>query len=418
MKFVVFTLGCKVNKYESDAMLRKLSDNGFEVSDKLEPADAYIINTCTVTAEADKKSRQAISRVLKLNPNARVYIMGCSSQRDIMQYAEKPNVSLITGTASKSAMLENIMAGISPLNYPPSLIAPLPTEYEDEPFPFPSRTRSLLKVQDGCDNFCSYCIIPYVRGRSRSRSLSSISEEANKLSLETEEIVLTGINLSAYGKDIGSSLEKLVRALGGVSVRKRLGSLECEIIDDGLLTAMRDCGFCDHFHLSLQSGSDAVLKAMNRHYVTRNYLEKVELIRKYFPNAGITTDIICGFPTETEENHKETVEFVKKAAFSGGHVFVYSKREGTPAVKLPQIENSVKEGRAAEISALIAKSEKQFMEQRKDKVYPVYLENIEDGESVGYTSNYIKVYCDCQKEKEIVNLKLGEIYKEGVKAYE
>ncbi len=418
MKFVVFTLGCKVNKYESDAMLRKLSDNGFEVSDKLEPADAYIINTCTVTAEADKKSRQAISRVLKLNPNARVYIMGCSSQRDIMQYAEKPNVSLITGTASKSAMLENIMAGISPLNYPPSLIAPLPTEYEDEPFPFPSRTRSLLKVQDGCDNFCSYCIIPYVRGRSRSRSLSSISEEANKLSLETEEIVLTGINLSAYGKDIGSSLEKLVRALGGVSVRKRLGSLECEIIDDGLLSAMRDCGFCDHFHLSLQSGSDAVLKAMNRHYVTRNYLEKVELIRKYFPNAGITTDIICGFPTETEENHRVSLAFVEKVGFSDVHVFPYSKRDGTPAARLTQVKNAVKQRRAGEMSAVAAKSKAEFLGSQKGKVYPVYLEEKEDEFCVGYTPNYIKVYTDCKSVKKITNLRLGEIYKEGVKGNE
>jgi threonylcarbamoyladenosine tRNA methylthiotransferase MtaB len=234
----------------------------------------------------------------------------------------------------------------------------------------------------------------------------------------TKELVITGINISAYGKDIGITLTDLVNKLSEVNVRKRFGSLECEAIGEGLLAAMKRAEFCDHFHLSLQSGSDAVLKAMNRKYDCKTFLQKVDLIRKYFPDAGITTDIICGFPTETEENHKETVEFVKKAAFSGGHVFVYSKREGTPAVKLPQIENSVKEGRAAEISALIAKSEKQFMEQRKDKVYPVYLENIEDGESVGYTSNYIKVYCDCQKEKEIVNLKLGEIYKEGVKAYE
>ncbi|MCI9518068.1 MAG: MiaB/RimO family radical SAM methylthiotransferase [Clostridia bacterium] len=418
MKFVVFTLGCKVNKYESCSMMRKLADNGFEVSDKLEYADAYIINTCSVTAEADKKSRQAVSRVLKYNPDALVYIMGCSSQNDFMQFAGKPNIRLISGVASKCGMLDNIMSGISPLNEPPCLMARLPDEYEDEPIPFPSKTRGLLKVQDGCNNFCSYCIIPHLRGRSRSRALDSVLSEAKIQAEYTKELVVTGINISAYGKDIGITLTDLVNKLSEVNVRKRFGSLECAAIDEGLLAAMKRADFCDHFHLSLQSGSDAVLKAMNRKYDCKTFLQKIDLIRKYFPDAGITTDIICGFPAETEENHKETVEFVKKAAFSGGHVFVYSKREGTPAAKLPQIENSVKEGRAAEISALIAKSEKQFMEQRKSKVYPVYLENIEDGESVGYTSNYIKVYCDCQKEKEIVNLKLGEIYKEGVKAYE
>lgn len=418
MKFCVFTLGCKVNRYESDVMIEKLSRCGYEVTDSLEYADAYIINTCSVTAEADKKSRQAVARVLKFNPEARVYIMGCSSQYDFMQFADKPNISLISGTASKAAMLDNIMSGISPLNEPPCLMARLPDEYEDEPIPFPSKTRGLLKVQDGCNNFCSYCIIPHLRGRSRSRALDSVLSEAKIQAEYTKELVVTGINISAYGKDIGITLTDLVNKLSEVNVRKRFGSLECAAIDEGLLAAMKRADFCDHFHLSLQSGSDAVLKAMNRKYDCKTFLQKIDLIRKYFLDAGITTDIICGFPAETEENHKETVEFVKKAAFSGGHVFVYSKREGTPAAKLPQIENSVKEGRAAEISALIAKSEKQFMEQRKSKVYPVYLENIEDGESVGYTSNYIKVYCDCQKEKEIVNLKLGEIYKEGVKAYE
>ncbi len=418
MKFVVFTLGCKVNKYESDAMMRKLSDNGFDVSDRLEPADAYIINTCTVTAEADKKSRQAVSRVLKSNPDARVYIMGCSSQRDLMQYADKPNVSLITGTASKSAMLENIMAGISPLNYPPSLMAPLPTVYEQEPFPFPSRTRSLLKVQDGCNNFCSYCIIPYVRGRSRSRGLDSIADEARRLAIETKEIVLTGINLSAYGKDTGSSLAELVRSLSDINVRKRLGSLECEVIDDELLSAMRDGGFCEHFHLSLQSGCDAVLKAMNRHYDTHYYLGKVELIRKYFPNAGITTDIICGFPTETEENHRESLAFVEQVGFSDAHVFPYSKRDGTPAARLAQIKNSVKQRRASEMSAVTEKSKTAFLSAQCGKVYPVYLEEKDGDFYVGYTPNYIKVYTSSDGVKRIINLRMGEIYKEGVKGNE
>ena len=247
-------------------------------------------------------------------------------------------------------------------------------------------------MQDGCNNFCSYCIIPYVRGRSRSRGLDSIADEARRLAIETKEIVLTGINLSAYGKDTGSSLAELVRSLSDINVRKRLGSLECEVIDDELLSAMRDGGFCEHFHLSLQSGCDAVLKAMNRHYDTHYYLGKVELIRKYFPNAGITTDIICGFPTETEENHRESLAFVEQVGFSDAHVFPYSKRDGTPAARLAQIKNSVKQRRASEMSAVAEKSKAAFLSAQCGKVYPVYLEEKDGDFYVGYTPNYIKVY--------------------------
>lgn len=418
MKFCVFTLGCKVNRYESDVMIEKLSRCGYEVTDSLEYADTYIINTCSVTAEADKKSRQAVARVLKFNPEARVYIMGCSSQYDFMQFADKPNISLISGTASKAAMLDNIMSDISPLNFPPCLMAPLPDIYEQEGIPHPSKSRGLLKVQDGCNNFCSYCIIPYLRGRSRSRSLKSIIEEAWLQSRYTDEIVITGINISAYGKDIGSDLTELVKALSVVPVRKRFGSLECGVINDGLLSAMGDCGFCDHFHLSLQSGSDSVLKAMNRHYDSAFYLEKVELIRKYFPNAGITTDIICGFPGETEENHAESMQTVRRARFSGGHVFVYSEREGTPAAKMPQEPKEIRSRRAAQIAELIKAGETEFLTAQRGKTYRVYLEEEEDGWSVGHTSNYIKVYTRCNSLKKSVNLKIGELYKEGVKAYE
>ena len=416
MKYCVFTLGCKVNKYESDAMMRKLSEGGYEVTDRLERADAYVINTCSVTAEADKKSRQAIARVLKFNPNALVYIMGCSSQRDLLQYADKPNVRLIAGTASKTQMLDNITAGISPLNLPPVLMAPLPEKYEDEPFPLISRTRGLLKVQDGCDNFCSYCIIPYLRGKSRSRDLKSVVEEAARHAEVTKEIVLTGINLSAYGKDNGSSLAELVRALKGVNARKRLGSLECEVIDDELLSAMVESGFCDHFHLSLQSGSDDVLKAMNRRYSSDYYYRKAELIRKYFPNAGIMTDIICGFPTETESDHLKSLDFVRKVSFADAHVFVYSKREGTPASRMSQVPKAVKERRAFEMSEVTAFAKKSFLESQKGMTYPVYIEEKEDDKYVGYTPNYVKVYASCNDVKQIVNLRLGEIYKEGVEA--
>lgn len=417
MKFSVFTLGCKVNRYESGSMMSKLASCGYEVTDAIEYADAYIINTCSVTAEADKKSRQAVSRVLKCNPNALVYVMGCSSQNDAMQF-DRPNVRLICGTASKCAMLDNIIAGISPLNLPPSLIADLPEKYETEPAPIGSRTRGLLKVQDGCNNFCSYCIIPHLRGRSRSRPIDSVIEEAAQTAEHTKEIVLTGINLSAYGKDVGLTLTDLVKALKGVDVRKRLGSLECEVIDEGLLSAMKDSGFCDHFHVSMQSGSDAVLKAMNRRYDSKFFLSKVELIRKFFPDAGITTDIICGFPTESEQDHIQSMRTAEKAAFSGAHVFPYSRRDGTPAAKMKQLPAEVKERRAAQMSELCDRTERDFLTVQRGKTYPIYFEETEDGCSVGFTPNYIKAYYDGNRVKQISNLKIGEIYKQGVKVYE
>lgn len=418
MKFSVFTLGCKVNRYESEAMMRRLFECGYEVSDKLEYADAYIINTCSVTAEADKKSRQAVARVLKHNPSALVYIMGCSSQYDFSQFADKPNVVLISGTAAKADMLENIIAGIAPLNYPPMLMPPLPKKYEEMPRPLLPATRALLKVQDGCDNFCSYCVIPHLRGRSRSRSIESVVVEAEAASVESREIVLIGINLSAYGKDMGLSLSDLVRALGKINARKRLGSLECDVIDENLLSAMGESGFCEHFHLSLQSGSDSVLRAMNRRYDSEFYYERTRLIRKFFPNAGITTDIICGFPTETDENHRTSLSFVEKVGFSDGHVFVFSPRAGTPAAKMRQIPPEQKNRRAGEMSGVIEKSRNKFLSEQSGKVYPVYVEEIENGYGVGYTPNYIKTYSNTDKVKEIINLRLGEIYKEGVKAYE
>ena len=267
MKFVVFSLGCKVNQYEGQSMIKGLEARGFEAVDSLEFADCYIINTCSVTAEADKKSRQAVSRVLKLNPDAKVVICGCSAQNDYRPYQNKPNVSIIGGTSGKMALLDSIMSGIVGLN---SVKEP-PLSYEDDLFGELTKTRGFIKVQDGCNNFCSYCIVPYLRGRSRSRSLDSIVSEAEEMALKTHEIVITGINVSDYGSDISLNLLDLIKALNHIPVRKRFGSLECGVLDENVLSSMAEVGWCDSFHLSMQSGSDRILKKMNRRCnTTRN----------------------------------------------------------------------------------------------------------------------------------------------------
>ena len=414
MKGVVFSLGCKVNTYEGQSILRTLAEAGLEVSDKLEPADFYVLNTCSVTAEADRKSRQAVARMLKLSPNARVYICGCSSQHDPAAYLKKENVRFVTGVGGKGKLAEAILTDLqSAAHAAEDRTAALPKTYEDELFPYATRTRSFIKVQDGCNNFCSYCIIPYLRGRSRSRAVESITEEALAAAAHSKELVLTGVDLSAYGKDNGSSLTALVRAFGAVTARKRLGSLECTAVTDELLCAMKESGFCDHFHLSLQSGSETVLRRMNRKYTPAFYLQAVQKIRAAFPNAGITTDIIAGFPQETEEEHKQTVAFIKEVGFSAIHVFPYSERAGTVAAKMPQVPKAVRGARAAEIAAVGQACKDAFLRTQLGKSLPVYAETEEDGFAVGYTPNYIKVYTKL-RAGELAPVTLRELYKEGV----
>ena len=293
MKVCVFTLGCKVHRYESDVIINKLIERGFEVTENLEKADYYVINTCAVTAEAEKKSRQCVARVKKQNPESKILICGCASENNAKQF-EKDGVVYVSGTAKKDLLSLLPESGVN--------VDDIPKSYEESGFAENVRTRAYVKIQDGCNNFCSYCLIPYVRGRSRSRALDKVVEEVRSVPENIKEIVLTGIDISSYGKDIGLSLKDLILALSDVDKRIRLGSFEMNIIDENLLNALKGLkNFCPHFHLSLQSGSDEVLRTMNRHYKTKDYLERVRLIRKYFPLAGITTDVIVGFPTETDE---------------------------------------------------------------------------------------------------------------------
>ncbi len=412
MKVCVLTLGCKVNECESRSLIAALRSAGCDVTEELCRADRYIINTCSVTGEADRKSRQAAGKALRANPDAKIYVCGCSSQREPSAYLSRKNVVYISGNGRKNDVLQYIMSDI--IRKPIISDLTVPSAFEEMVQPAHEKTRDYIKIQDGCNNFCSYCIIPYVRGRSRSRAPESVLAEAREAARHTREIVLTGIDVSSYGRDIGFSLTELVRLLAPLPVRKRLSSFECTVIDRPLLEALKESGFCDHFHLSLQSGSDAVLKAMNRHYTTAEYLCKTELIREYFPDAGITTDVIAGFPSETEEHFAETCAFVRRVGFSDMHVFPYSERKGTRAAGMPQLPMAERRRRAHILGEIKAELKRDFLLSQMGRTLSVYFEEESDGECSGYASNYVRVYAD-KRSGETADITVKELYKEGVR---
>ena len=397
MKIAVLTLGCKVNKYESDALIFKLRELGFQADDKLEVADAYIINTCAVTNEAERKSRQMIERCRKFNDKAKVYVLGCASQNRPIQFKEK-NVTFIQGVANKMEIISHLQKD----EQENMAIYDLPSKYEDDLYSAQTLTRAFIKIQDGCNNFCTYCIIPYLRGRSRSRSMESVVSEAKKLPEEVKEIVLVGIDVSSYEENGEKALGALLEKLDTLGKRLRLSSMEDNLVTEEFIERLSKLkNFCPHFHLSLQSGSNDVLKKMNRKYTTEEFLNTVILIRKYFKNAGITTDVIVGFPTETEENFKESVEFIKKVKFSDLHIFPYSKRDGTVASKLyKDLPKSVKLKRVKILEKVKEDLKKKFIE--KNDIVKVLLEEEKDGYFTGYSENYIKCYIKG-------NFKVGDI---------
>ena len=416
----VITLGCKVNYCESGSIISRLIEMKHQASEGLIPADVYIINTCSVTAEADRKSRQYISKCISLNPHCKIIIIGCSAQNNPERFY-KNNVIAVGGTQNKEEFVVSIIENIDNLRYNTLSDRILSTKndeiscnnpiYGRESTPKSDKTRTFVKIQDGCNRFCSYCIIPYLRGRSRSRAIEDIVNEC--LLSDSNEIVLTGIDISVYGVDIGCDLPQLMTSLKPVKARKRLGSLECEVVDDRLLNAALEADFCPHFHLSLQSGSDTVLKTMNRRYDTEYFYSKVELIRKYFPNAGITTDIIVGFPTETDELFADSIKFIDKCAFSDIHVFPYSSRTGTLASKKYSVlPKTVVTSRVKEMLDIKKRTHERFIAQNLKSVMPVYVEDSENGYNVGYTPNYIRVYSDAPCGK-ISDVKLLSAYEDG-----
>ena len=406
MKAVVFTLGCKVNACESASLMTGLKSLGFEVSDVLSYADLYVINTCAVTAEAEKKSRQTIARVKKFNKDARIIVTGCASQKSPQDFLKKEGVTLVTGTNSKDRIIECLDECGN--------IVWEEDEYYEKYLPTnPDKTRAYVKVQDGCNNFCSYCIIPYLRGRTRSRNPEKVLAEIK--AINPVEAVITGINLSAYNyQNIG--LKGLIDRLSEVDCRIRLGSLEVGVITEEFLLSLKNLkNFAPHFHLSLQSGSNAVLKSMNRKYTREEYLDRCKLIKKHFPNCAITTDVIVGYSTETQADFEDSLDLCKKVGFADIHCFPYSKREGTVGAKLKELPTSVKDERMDVILALKKQLKDEYISANLGKVFEVIPEDNEDGYSVGYTENYIKVYMPFEKVENSQKIRLASAFKDGAK---
>lgn len=408
-KVSIITLGCKQNKYESDCMANLLKENGFEVIEGMDVADIYIINTCAVTSEAEKKSRQFISKCLKLNKNAKIIICGCASEKDKEQFERKDNVFSIIGTEGKEKILDYIKTSIKEKN-------PLNTDYCSPIDPCKTSTREHIKIQDGCNNFCSYCIIPYLRGRSRSRNLEDIIREAEKISLRSKEIVLTGIDISSYKIDGKLALSILMDRLKNIPVQIRLGSLEVNVITDELLKILKNMpNFAPHFHLSLQSGDNEILKKMNRHYTADDFYNKVCLIRKYFPLANITTDVIVGFAGESDEQFENTKKFIQKVGFSYVHIFPYSKREGTRAYAFEDLDMSIKKKRVDILEEVNKNLSRNYLSQFIGKTSRVIVE-----EKKEYFEGFSREYIRCYIKENVISgeeydVQFEELYNDGMK---
>ena len=386
MKAVIFTLGCKVNDCESASLAHALRERGWEVSEALEDADLFILNTCAVTAEAEKKSRQAVARIRAVSPHARIAVCGCAAERAPAAFAEKEGVFLVTGAQSKGELIDLLAS------HARGVCIRGESAYGELPAPQSAKSRAFVKIQDGCNNFCSYCIIPYLRGRTRSRSLESAAAEI--LSSPAEEVVITGIDVSSYN-DGGRDLADLLLAVKDAPARIRLGSLEAGVVTERLLAAAKQVrDFAPHFHLSLQSGSDAVLRRMNRHYTGEQFLSRVALARSYFPCAAVTTDIIAGFPGETEEDFAATCALAERAAFAGIHAFPYSRRTGTVAAKMEDLPAAVKKQRLHRLLELAARLRAQYEGQFVGRTLSLVPEEQKEGFTVGYSENYIRLYVE------------------------
>ena len=399
MKYKIATLGCKVNQYETQAIETMLKQRGFEPSENEETAELIIVNTCAVTAESGRKSRQAIRKLKGANPEALVAVCGCFSQLSPAEVAEL-GADVVHGSGDKERFLDDIEKALGEKQK---------IEWADDPFSrkileeLPSgavdgRTRAMLKIQDGCTNFCTYCIIPYTRGRVRSLPPERCAAQTEELSKRGfRELVITGIEIASYGRDLepkcglADAIERCAERAG--DMRLRLGSLEPTIITEDFAKRLQATGkICDHFHLSLQSGCDATLSRMNRKYDTARFFEATALLRKYFPNCGMTADLIVGFPGETDEEHAETLAFIKKCGFSSMHIFPYSIRPGTKAAEMGgQLSNTVKAKRAMEAQKLADEMESEYLNSCVGKILTVLFETEKDGMSIGHAANYTQV---------------------------
>ena len=408
MKVKIKTLGCKVNFVESMALSKALEALGYElVEDDI--CDVFILNSCSVTNESDKKSRQALGRNRRINPDNLSIIMGCYSQVSKDELLKNKNVNIVYGNIDKMKVVDIINDHAHKLGEKTNAVNDISKYRVYENLPIHStgeKTRAFLKIQDGCDNFCTYCIIPYARGRVRSRDIESIKKETQYLKESgVKELVITGIEVASYGKDLEGY--KLIDAIEAVSevdkdMRIRLSSLEISVITEDFLERVSKIEhFCRHFHLSLQSGSNKILKLMNRKYTTDIFKEKVNMIREYFPDAGITSDVIVGFPNETDDDFKDTLDYVKEIKLSRIHVFPYSIRKNTKAALMDQVDPQIKNNRAHLLRDVSEELEDEFLRSMVDKRERVLIEDRSKGKFIGYTSNYIRAEIDVNENPEL-----------------
>ena len=419
-KVAFYTLGCKVNQYETDAMRAMFENNGYEIVYFNDFSDIYIINTCTVTAMGDKKSRQIIHTAKNNNKNAIVVVTGCMAQGILRDNKEIEGADIIIGNEDRKNILEIIdkYNGEKLVNV--REIKNHHEFWENDGIISEDRTRAYIKIQDGCDRYCSYCIIPYVRGPIRSRDFNEVINEAKKMADDGfREIVLIGIHLASYGRDTkkGSLIEVLEELNKIENIKRiRLGSLEPSFISEATVSRMKKLDkVCKHFHLSLQSGCDAVLKRMNRKYTTHEYEEKVNMLRLAFPNVSITTDVIVGFPGETEEEFNETYEYLKRIKLSKVHVFPYSIRNGTPAAKMSnQIEKSIKKKRADILIKQSSENELEFAKKFIGEKIEAILEKRTVGEyREGYSEQYVPVVVKNKEAGEFISGKVSRVTDAG-----
>lgn len=419
-KIAFITLGCKVNLYDTEAMAELFTEKGYKVVDFEEYADVYLINTCTVTNLGDKKSRQMIRRAKRINPNSVVVATGCYAQVASEEVAKIEGINIVIGTKNRSEIVETVENYVAE-NGVVNNVSDIMGEKEFEPLQISrltNRTRAYIKIQEGCNRYCTYCIIPYARGPIRSRKPEEVIEEVEKLAENGfKEVVLTGIHVASYGLDLGNitlaDIIEKVHSVDGIE-RIRFSSMEPLAIDDEFVARMSKLPkVCDHYHLSLQSGCNRTLKRMNRKYNAEQYAEACERLRNAFPNVAITTDIIVGFPDETEEDFKESLAFAERMKLDKIHTFPYSPKKGTPAAKMKnQIPGDVKSQRSKEMIALSDKMNIDFLNNNIGKTVPVLFEDMENGFWQGHTTNYIKVLAksDENLNNKIVDVKLDKIH--------
>jgi threonylcarbamoyladenosine tRNA methylthiotransferase MtaB len=419
-KIAFITLGCKVNLYDTEAMAELFTEKGYEVVDFEEYADVYLINTCTVTNLGDKKSRQMIRRAKRINPNSVVVATGCYAQVASEEVAKIEGINIVIGTKNRSEIVETVENYVAE-NGVVNNVSDIMGEKEFEPLQISrltNRTRAYIKIQEGCNRYCTYCIIPYARGPIRSRKPEEVIEEVKKLAENGfKEVVLTGIHVASYGLDLGNitlaDIIEKVHSVDGIE-RIRFSSMEPLAIDDEFVARMSKLPkVCDHYHLSLQSGCNRTLKRMNRKYNAEQYAEACERLRNAFPNVAITTDIIVGFPDETEEDFKESLAFAERMKLDKIHTFPYSPKKGTPAAKMKnQISGDIKSQRSKEMIALSDKMNIDFLNNNIGKTVPVLFEDMENGFWQGHTTNYIKVLAksDENLNNKIVDVKLDKIH--------